>query len=485
MARAIARALILADAAAEPLPGALLIDGNRIAGIAHGDDVAALCARAAQVDDAGGALVLPGFVNAHHHSYANALRGTENALPLELWSLFTVAWGRALDAGTLRLAILLGAAEMLRAGYSAVVDHAPHLGLRAAAIAAHRESGMRVAYAPMLQDRHDHDLFGFDLPAALRADIEGQGFATHEAMAAAVDELVAATRGDARVSILLGPNAPQRCSPALLDLVGRLRDAHGLGLHMHLLETRAQAVLERRLWPHGLVHELARRGLLAPGTSLAHGVWAGPDAQDLIARHGATVVHNPASNLMLSSGVMDLVGMARRGVALALGSDSANSGGLAEPFEAMRLARMLARRDQATPPDAAPFAPGARAALLMATEGGAAVLGERGEAGRLAPGYRADLALVRLDAAAMAAMRVSVEALVQYGAASRVVATMVDGVWAYRDGRILAFDEARVLADFAARAEALHARAAAEHGIASAAARALAPQLRALRDPQA
>jgi hypothetical protein len=220
----------------EPRPGALLIDGNRIAGIAHGEDVAPLCARAA-----------------------------------------------------------------------------------------HRESGMRVAHAPMLHDRHDHDLFGFDLPDHLRAGVEGRGFSTHDAMVAAVGERVAETRGDARVSILPGPNAPQR-----------------------------------QLWPHGIVHELARRGLPAPGTSLADGVWAGPDAQDLIARRGATVAHNPASNLMLGSGLMDLVGMARRGVVLALGSGSANRGGLAESFEAMRLALMLARRDQATPPSAASFAPGAR-----------------------------------------------------------------------------------------------------------------------------
>ena len=81
-------------------------------------------AAAGQVD-AAGTVAMPGLVNAHHHAYGTALRGTENGLPLELWAPFTVAYGRALDAETLRLAILVGAAEMLRAGVTAVLDHAP------------------------------------------------------------------------------------------------------------------------------------------------------------------------------------------------------------------------------------------------------------------------------------------------------------------------------------------------------------------------
>lgn len=128
MAIAIANALILADADDTPRPGAILVEGRHIAGVAYGAaEAAALVARAREVHDANGAVAMPALVNAHHHSYGNLLRGTENDLPLELWALFTVAWGRALDAALLRLAILAGAAEMLRAGYAAVVDHAPQL----------------------------------------------------------------------------------------------------------------------------------------------------------------------------------------------------------------------------------------------------------------------------------------------------------------------------------------------------------------------
>lgn len=476
----IANGLVLEGWDATPRPGAIRIEGERIAAIAYGDAAAALVARGGEVCDAQGAVAMPALVNAHHHSYGNLLRGTENGLPLELWALFTVAWGRALDAGLLRLAILVGAAEMLRAGVASVIDHSPMIRLYETSIAAHRESGMRVGYAPMLHDRHDHDLLGFELPPALRAAVEGPAFPPHGFYEDTISEIAAALRGDPRLALLLAPNAPQRCSPALLALWGRLRDRHALGVHTHLLETRAQAILCRRLWPGGLVAELVRHGLLQPGMAVAHGVWATAAERDLLARHGVVVVHNPASNLMLGSGVMPFAGQRAAGVTLALGSDGANSGGTADPFELMRLAQMLPRIAQTVGADGGPFVPSSPEVLRLATEGGAAALGLQAEAGRLAPGRLADIALVALDGAGSIAIAPAVDTLVRHGGAGCVRATMVGGAWAWRDGRITAFDETAVLAAFRDRAAELGESAAVERRIAGEAAAAFVPQLRAL-----
>ena len=473
---AIVGGLVLPDADSEPRPGAVLVEGERIAGVAFGAEAAALAARAATTIDAAGAVVMPALVNAHHHSYANALRGTENALPLELWALFTVAWGRALDARLLRLAILLGAAEMLRAGIASVIDHSPQIRLADAAFAAHEESGMRVGYAPMIHDLHDHDLLGFALPDDLRRRVEGDGFVPAELVEGAYRDLVAAARdAGGRIRILVAPNAPQRCSEAMLALALRLRDAHGLGMHMHLLETRAQAIQARRAYPRGLVAMLGERGLLAPGLAVAHGVWLAPAEREALAASGVAVVHNPASNLMLGSGRMPWAEYRRLGVTMALGSDSANTGGAADPFELMRLATMLPRLASTDPADW----PTARDALRMATTGGAAALGLGGELGVLATGRLADLALVVLgDVAAPGGA--SAELLVRHGAPARVRATMVGGRFAYRDGRVLAFDEAAARDAFRDAAGELAERAAPNLATAREAAAILAPQLAAL-----
>ena len=472
MSRCIANAEILADARAAFRRGNVLVENGRIAAIAYGDDAPYLQNHAAETLDANGLALVPGLVNAHHHAYANVLRGTENALPLELWALYTVAYGRTIDEKLLRLAILVGAAEMLRAGVTAAIDHSPPVRRAHISFAAHVESGMRVGFAPFFHDVHDHDLLGFQMPAALRAGVEGPGFAPADLVAYIFDQLVGAD-GANRVAILLGPNAPQRCSPDLLNLWVRLRERYGLGSHTHLLETRAQAIACKRHWPGGIVAELDRRGLLDERLAVAHGVWLTPAERDLLAARGVTVVHNPASNLMLGSGILPTADLRQRGVRLALGSDSANTGGSADPFELMRLATMVGRvgSDWDSWIDAS-------AAFAMASEGGAAAMGLAGRTGKIAVGYAADLALVDMASAVSTACP-SVETLVRHCSAASVRATMVGGAWAYRDGKILAFDEAAVRRDLADVAADFRERCAGELDIAREAHRVFEPQLRA------
>jgi 5-methylthioadenosine/S-adenosylhomocysteine deaminase len=459
--------------------GSILVEDGKIAGIASDADAHAMAARASDIFDAKGATVLPGLVNAHHHSYANVLRGTENALPLELWALFTVAFGRGLDERLLRLGILLGAAEMARAGVTCVVDHSPPVRHFRASHAAHLESGLRVAFAPFLHDRHDHDILGFTLPDDMRVEIEGAGFPDRAFLSAMYEEL-GSIDGSGRVHVLLGPNAPQRCSPALLDLWAKLTARHGFGAHTHLLETEAQAIACRREWPEGIVAHLDARGLLDARTSVAHGIWLTPAERDLLARRSTTVVHNPASNLMLGSGILPLADLEARGVPLALGSDSANTGGTADMFELMRLATMIGRSGT----DWRSW-PRAETALRMATEGGARAAGFAGRTGRIETGYLADLVVLDLWGAATSALAMNVEALVRHGGAHQVRATMVGGNWIYRDGRICSFDETAVLAEFAQiRAAFLGERA---HALGSArnAMGFLAKQLQTTRLPEA
>jgi cytosine/adenosine deaminase-related metal-dependent hydrolase len=478
MSLCVAGADILTDANATFRRGAVLIEKGRIAAVGYGDDANALKARAASTTDANGLALIPGFVNAHHHSYANALRGTENALPLELWALYTVAYGRNIDEKLLRLAILTGAAEMLRNGVTGVIDHSPPVRRAAASFAAHVESGMRVGFAPFFHDTHDHDLLGFDLPPALRAGVEGLGFPPADLVADIFAQLAAAD-GGARVHVLLGPNAPQRCSPGLLDIWARLRARHGFGSHTHLLETRAQAIACARHWPDGIVVEMDRRGLLDERLAVAHGVWLTPKERDLLAARGVTVVHNPASNLMLGSGVLPSADLGQRGVRLALGSDSANTGGSADPFELMRLATMIGRVGIGRVGTDWDSWLDAKTAFAMATEGGATAMGLGGEIGRIETGRLADLVLVDMAGAASTAPP-SVETLVRHGGPASVRATMVGGAWVYRDGRVLAFDEANIRRELIDAAAEFSERCADELSIAREAHRVFDPQLRAL-----
>jgi 5-methylthioadenosine/S-adenosylhomocysteine deaminase len=455
-------------------PGSVLIEDGRIAALIDGaPDV-----DARERVDATGLIVLPGFVNAHHHSYGNVLRGTENALPLEVWAPFTVAWGRAIDAEMSRLAILIGAAEMMRSGITAVLDHSPAVRLHEAIFAAHVESGLRVGYAPFLQDVHDHNLLGMNIPAKLREFLEGPGFAPPNYLDSMFRGL-ATKDGGGRVHLMLGPNAPQRCSAEMIALWRKLRDELGLPVHTHLLETRAQAFGTRHIWPQGLIAEMDRHGLLEAPMSVAHAIWLDEAERKLLAQRNIAVSHNPASNLMLGSGLIALRDYLQNGVAVGLGSDSANTGGAADMFALMRLAMMLPRL---TLPDSNAW-PVEREVLGMATEGGAGVLGREAELGRLEEGHAADLFLFDPRGVRGVAMAPSVEILVQHGSPQSVVATMVAGRWVYRDGKVLAFDEAAVLDRFRDLAAALAERAKGDLAIVRAAQGELSKELRRIAPP--
>jgi 5-methylthioadenosine/S-adenosylhomocysteine deaminase len=438
----------------------VLVEGARVAALAvRSPDRADLCARAAEVVGAAGCWLIPGLVDAHSHGYATLLRGTENGMPLELWALYTVLYGRAYDAAAIRAAVRLGAAERIRAGITGWLDHSPMVHLADAAIAAHETTGLRVAYAPFLHDLADYALMGLDLPPAveriagspppLDADIYAQRFA---------EFVEAAASGSGRVSVQLGPNAPQRCSLAAWTLWRCLRDRHGVAVHTHLLETRAQAALCARRWQGGLVAEMDRHGLLQGCVSVAHAVWLTRAERELLAARNVTVSHNPASNLMLGSGIMPLAEASACGLRVALGTDSANTGGRHDIFETMRLAMMLPRVG------GMPYGtwPRGRDVLDMATRNGAAVLGWHDAPGRVVPGVPADLVLLRRHTALTLALGEGVDALVQHAGPEAVESVMVEGRWLMRDRHILAFDENEVIAEAAAAIAALRERTAAQ-----------------------
>ena len=447
----------LVCAGARPRLGSLLVEGRHIAAIGWSpQDRADLCARAAEVVDATGQWLMPGLIDAHAHAYGTLLRGTENSLPLELWALYTTLYGRVFNGAALRAAILLGAAERIRGGITGTLDHSPMMHLAPEALDAHEASGLRAAYAPFLHDLSDYDLLGMKLSPELLPLVGGPpplDAATYAANFAALVE--AARVGSGRVTVQLGPNAPQRCSAAAWSLWCTLRNKHDIVVHTHLMETRAQASLNAR-WPGGLVAEMHRQGLLEGRLTCAHGVWLTDADLATLARHDVTISHNPASNLMLGSGMMRWCACIACGVRLALGNNSANTGGRHDHFAQMRLALMLPRHAGGA------FSewPGPTEVFLAATEGGAAALGLHGRLGRIAEGQLADLVLLRATDSGSLAAEPTLDALVQHAGPEHVQSVMIGGAWAMRDGRILAFDEVAALNDARAQAIALRERVA-------------------------
>jgi len=338
-------------------------------------------------------LLLPGFVNAHTHSSEVWQRGLIPPSPLELW-LADLYECVPLDPEQIYLGALATAVETLLSGGTSLVDHlvlipGQELETIAAAVKAYRDIGIRAFVGPLVQDE--------SLPAGLpkgKQDLPTEPFhlSTTEIlnlMAIAVDRF---HQPEARINILVAPTGTQLCSDALFTGCIDLSDRHHLCRHTHLLETKAQKLLAQEKYGCSAVAYLHQINYLGPQASLAHCVWLDdPDIQ-ILAATGATVVHNPLSNLRLGSGIAPILKYLRAGVNVALGCDGAASNDAQDMLEVIKIGSLL---HQLTSPDYHQWLT-PRKAIALASLGGATGLDLAQELGSLTVGKKADLVLYDL-----------------------------------------------------------------------------------------
>jgi cytosine/adenosine deaminase-related metal-dependent hydrolase len=438
--------------------GGILIRGRRIISVLSPGEADAAANGVDEVVDVSGMVLMPPFFDCHVHSNSTLLRGTENSLPLELWSYYAINYGREFTDEAVRVAAQLTNVEMIRNGIGGYIDHFPQTHRAESALSAHIESGLRIGFAPFFADMWDEDILDIPFDRKVVEKIAPLAPKRLEDIWAAYVGLDAEIRlkGDGRVTLLAGPNSPQRCSPALWTLWRDLQDRLGLGSHTHLLETFPQAQAARKRWPQGLIRALADAGLLHSRLSVGHAIWLEPGEREILASASVTASYNPLSNGMLGSGRKRVREDLDAGLNLALGTDCSNTGGRHDLFEVMRH-MLISSRDPGTDFDRwlAPVD-----VFNAATTAGTRALGGSQPAGLLTANSAADILVLDLEAAGMAASSKSLNSIVVHADPRNVHSLMVDGRWLLRNGKITTLNESSVLADARRLAEDLRSAAA-------------------------
>lgn len=376
----------------------ILIDGDTIAeigppGLAAPDG--------ADMIDAADRLLMPGLVNAHTHGNGNLAKGMGDRWTLEtLLNAGFYLHGHRTDEDKY-LTCLLGGLEMIRSGTTACYDlfgeyPLPTLDGFQAAARGYAEAGVRAVLAPMLGDRNLYTAIpGLieSLPPPLRGLAERYEAAPTEEALAAVTRLVRGWHGtDERIGLAVAPTVPLYCSDRfILGCRDLARDA-GLRLHMHVAESKAEAVGGLRRYGKTLTAHLDELGFLGPDLTAAHGVWLDDDDIARLAGNGAAVAHNPGSNMRLGCGIAPAAKLRTRGVPVGIGTDGPHCSDGQNMFLAMRTASLASR---VSSPDYREWL-AAEDVLAMATEGGARAMGLEGRIGRLAPGFKADIVFLDL-----------------------------------------------------------------------------------------
>lgn len=431
---------------------AIRVEGATIAEIGRWPDLHARHP-GAEVIGSDGVAVMPGLINAHHHS--NAATVLQEGIPdriLEAW-LISLCLCRPVDP---RLATLLSAARLLRSGVTSVVD--VHGGRGTAdsyaaeartILAAYETAGIRAAVALGLTTQcfvvagaGEDERFLATLPDDLRRfaarRMPPAGNIGEDDYLGLMGELCRAYRAHPRIDVWFAPPGPQWVSDSFMTRIAAEAERHDTGIQTHVSESFYEMLHGPRHYGKRTVHHLRDLGVLGPRFSLAHGVWLSEAEIDVLAETGAAVCHNPSSNLRLRAGIAPLNALLERGVTVALGMDGTTLNDDEDFFTEMRLALRLHRAPRIDGP-----APTTRQVLGLATAGGARLMRQPQRLGRIAPGHAADLVLI--DLARVTWPWVAPEAdprdlLLMRAGAGDVACVLVDGEVVLKDGRPTRFD---------------------------------------------
>ena len=462
---------VLAHSKAALSDADILIEGGRIGAI---EPWGRINPGDVRVIDARDRIVIPGLINAHMHGHGNLSKGIGDRWTLELL-LNAGPWASRLDnLDATYIAASVGAVEMLLKGCTACYDlfvafPTPSLEGLAAVGRAYADAGMRAVVAPMMADRTFYAAIpGLTdaLPDELRAEVMRMASASGAENLGACETAIKAWPFDRdRVRPALAPTIPLHCADEFMAGAARLAREHGIGYHTHLGESKIQAVSGLARYGVTLTRHLDDLGILGPNFTAAHAVWLDRDDIARMGDHGASVAHNPGSNMRLGSGIAPARRMLSAGVHLGIGTDGASCSDNLNMFEAMRLASLASH---VRGPDYEAWL-STREVFRAATEGSAHLLGFGGKLGRLEPGYFADMVFLDATHINFTPLNDVVNQLVHTEDGSAVDKVMVGGELVVDAGEILSVDR-RALRG---RAEATAARLRQSH----AAAREIAERL--------
>jgi 5-methylthioadenosine/S-adenosylhomocysteine deaminase len=416
--------------------GDVLVEGSRIAALGE-----SLSAKAAEVIDARGQVLLPGFVQTHVHLCQTLFRGAADDLALIDW-LKRRVWPMeaAHTPESIYASARLGIAELIRGGTTCALtmETVNHTGQVFRAV---EESGFRATVGKCMMDRGDQ------VPAGLREQTEAS---IGESL-----ELLERWHGaaDGRIRYCFAPRFALSCSRELLERVGRLAHERGVLVHTHASENKDEIQMVERETGLRNIEYLDEVGLAASHVVLAHCVHLHDDEMEILRRTGTHVAHCPSSNLKLGSGIARVAEMIERGISVSLGADGAACNNRLDMLTEMRTAALIQKALHG--PEALP----ALRVLRMATIDGARAMGLEGEIGSIEVGKRADLTLFDLDELRTTPCPDPVSTIVYAAEASNIRTVIIDGRVVLRDRKFAALDEKAVLAEAKIQAGLVQSRA--------------------------
>jgi 5-methylthioadenosine/S-adenosylhomocysteine deaminase len=322
--------------------------------------------------DGKGKVAMPGLVNCHTHVPMTLFRGVAEDKPLAEWLKETI-WPleARLKPEDIYAGALLGCLEMVKTGTTCFADMYFHEDMVAKAV---NKLGLRAVLAP--------------------AVIETQDTAKNEEMLKESIETAKKLHNtaDGRVTCQLAPHAVYTCSPDMLKKLHTIATKLGIGLHIHLAESKEMAKQVKK--QHGVTETelLEKIHLLGPNLLAAHCIHLSKQEIKTLAKHHVKVAYNPVANMKLAQGIPKIVELKNAGATVGIGTDGPASNNSLDMFQTIKTASLL-QKTRYQDPTVLP----AQQVLEMATVEGAKALNLEKTIGTLEADKKADVIMIDFE----------------------------------------------------------------------------------------
>ena len=386
----------------------------------------------AEVIDAAGKIVLPGFVNVHHHTWQSLVRNINiaNGLKLEPWLKVVYEIFKEVNTDVARAGAYAGLGELLKTGCTTSNDlfYAHPVGVEYlidAEIETAKELGIR--FHP---NRGVHSKASDIVPP----EIVG----ATDVVIADAERLINKYHDRSRFSMCrvgIAPNMPQYETLEIVMESKKLAEQYDVLVHGHLAESVYETKYTLETYGCTPARWFEKHGILGDRFYYAHVVHLEDDEIALMKETNTGIAHCPISNMFLNSGVCRIPELMKADVRVGLGVDGAASSNSSNMLQEIRSAYLVNRLtwgdDAATAEDI----------LYLATVGGARVL-HRDDIGYLAPGMAADVTVMDWSQLQYGGGRNDPVACVVMSGESRLVdKVFVNGVKVVDGGNLTRVDE--------------------------------------------
>ncbi len=394
------------------------VDGGKIKYVGQFNETLS----ASRVIDCTQKLLMPALTNCHAHTPMSILRGYANDIKLKEWLFDHIfpAEQKFTDE-MVYLGATLSIAEMVASGTVAFSDM--YLGLPQIARAV-VETGVKASIS--------NGVITFDPNFDFLSCKEYK-----ESICVLSDYH---KKGDGRVRLDASIHGEYTSFDRAWHEVVEFAKQNSLHMHIHLSETKHEHEACKEKYGMTPTEVFYKNGVFDVPVIAAHGVWLEENDMEILAKCGATVVHNPVSNLKLASGIAPVAKMVEKGVNVALGTDGVASNNTQDLFEEIKLAAIL-QKASCDDPTVIP----AYEALKMATVNGAKAQGRGGESGIIKEGFDADIILLDLNTPSLTPIY-DYPSAVTYSATGRdVCLTMCNGKVLYENGTFTTIDVEKLI----------------------------------------